>query len=528
MSEAAYLVSRALDAEREGRYLEAFELAHAALAEAPSDADAYNVIGRLCHLGGDLVSAIGLQQLALRAAPQHPRAMDDLNAALAAIPDRERGRRALAEALARVPDLGLHHLAPGALAPRADFDAVRALLEQAIAADPSLAQAHAALGNLLARHGLNDAAMIAYRRGLLLEPDDAAMHLALAEIAHEAGDEQTSSRHRAEALLRRRVYGAPDMSGAARAAHTSVLVLAAPGPWSANVALEFMLDPEQFDLQRMYLAADPPSAWEIPPHDLVFNAIGEAQAAQPAIAAAGAFLATADRPALNLPQHLAKTARPTLAMTLAGIAGLATPACARVERARVEPSADSIGGIAYPLLIRPLDTHGGRELARIADAHDLATYLESVPAAHYDVSAFVDYRSDDGFYRKYRVIFVNATPYPYHLAIAPEWMVHYRTSPMAAHAWMQAEEASFLSAPESVFPRWDHVFPAIAAAIGLDYFGIDCTRLSDGSVLVFEADAATWIHNRDIADPFAYKSAHVRRIFDAVATMIVQRARSRA
>jgi len=59
---------------------------------------------------------------------------------------------------------------------------------------------------------------------------------------------------------------------------------------------------------------------------------------------------------------------------------------------------------------------------------------------------------EDGWYRKYRVIFVDGVPYPYHLAISRSWIVHYRTSAMSEATWMRDEERRFLDDPHSVFP----------------------------------------------------------------------------
>ena len=515
----------ALIAEREGRFLDAFGLAHTALAQAPNDPDTLNVLGRMCYLGGDLTSAIGLQQHALRLAPQHPRAVHDLDAALAAIPSPKEGRDALLAAYARAPDIAVHHQAPGSLPPLAAFDEVHALIERAIHLNPSLAQAHAALGNLYVRSGRYEAALLAYRRGLLLEPDDAHMHLALAEIAYESGDEASAQGHRVAALARRRLFSTPVQATSATA---SVLVLAFPGAWSRNVCLDFMLDPARTIVHRLYLTDERfDSACPLPTYDVVFNAIGEAQAAQPFIAAAGRFIAAQGKPALNLPEHLAKTARPALAGALSGVAGCTLPKTVRRERAALgdlSGSMHAIGGIAFPLLIRPADAHGGDGLERLGDVDQIGDYLARNPSERFDLSAFVDYSDPDGFYRKYRVIFVDGTPYPYHLAIAPEWMVHYRTSPMAEHAWMRDEEARFLAGPHALFPHWDRTFGAVAAAIGLEYFGIDCARTQDGGVLIFEADAATWIHNRDRSGLFAYKARYVERIFSAVEAMFARRA----
>jgi hypothetical protein len=229
---------------------------------------------------------------------------------------------------------------------------------------------------------------------------------------------------------------------------------------------------------------------------------------------------------LNDPARIAGTARPALAATLSGVAGCSVAAAARVDAARLRElpdTAEGVAGIVFPLLVRPVDGHGGRDLVRAADAATVRAHVAATAGTAYDVSAFVDYRNGDGFYRKYRVMFVDGVAFPYHAAIDERWMIHYHRAPMAEHAWMRAEEERFLADPAAVFPGWTTTMPAIAAAIGLDYAGIDCTRLADGTVLVFEADAAMLVHGNDPPGRFGYKRPAVDRIATALGDLLERR-----
>jgi hypothetical protein len=87
---------------------------------------------------------------------------------------------------------------------------------------------------------------------------------------------------------------------------------------------------------------------------------------------------------------------------------------------------------------------------------------------------------------------------------------------------MQEEEERFLSAPQTVFPAWPSVFSSIAASLGLDYVGLDCARLPDGGVLVFEADPASWVHAHDVAAA-PYRAAAVEGISRSFTHMLEQR-----
>jgi glutathione synthase/RimK-type ligase-like ATP-grasp enzyme len=161
-------------------------------------------------------------------------------------------------------------------------------------------------------------------------------------------------------------------------------------------------------------------------------------------------------------------------------------------------------------LIRPIDSHAGKDLAKIDSLEELRAYLAATSQVdEFYLSAFIDYRNADGYFRKYRIVFVDGVAYPVHMAVSPRWMIHYYNAPMAQNAWMRDEE---------------HVFMRdIAQAIPLDYFGIDCSIASDGRVLLFEASTANIVHLRDPVDLYPYKAQYVPRIIRALERLFDQR-----
>ena len=175
-------------------------------------------------------------------------------------------------------------------------------------------------------------------------------------------------------------------------------------------------------------------------------------------------------------------------------------------------------------MIRPVGSQAGQGLAKIEGEVELREYVATNPAGEYYAGPFVDYRLADGYFRKYRIIFVQGTPYPAHLAISQRWMIHYYNAQMGEYQWMRDEEAAFLADIRSVFdgPRWD-ALEAIGRLYDLDYFGIDCTVLPDGRVFVFEADVAMLIHLNDDPELFPYKHQYVPRIIEAIQRMITSK-----
>jgi tetratricopeptide (TPR) repeat protein len=419
----------------------------------------------------------------------------------------------VARALALIPGLEDHAQIPGSALPDPSHDAAWALLERAVTLDPSCARAHAARGNLLVRRGSTIAARRSYALAARLDPYDAPARVALGELAFMAGDEREAETWFDAAFALTRQY-----ARAPRPGTRSALVLATAGPWHRNIPLDFVVDPARWALQRWYLpdaAAERPE-FRLPAYDLVIDAIGASDAGGPALAAAERFAGTQRNAVINDPRRVAGTARAALSATLRGVGNCRATESRRVTRAELLRSA-----IDVPLIVRPADAHGGQDLERIDDAAALARYAANVSAAAYDAAPFVEYRSADAFYRKYRVMFVDGEPYPYHLAIDARWMIHYHRAPMAQHPWMRAEERRFLAAPEQALPGWDTTLREIAAAIGLDYGGIDCALLPDGTLFVFEADAAMLVHN---FDPDPAKRAAYERIRAALDALLARRA----
>jgi hypothetical protein len=412
--------------------------------------------------------------------------------------------------LERFPELGEHSVAPPALLP---FDGIAQAEREltAMCAGGAPPNVLAMLGNVLVRRGRYVDALEAYRSAADGDLTDADAHWACAEIAHILDDSVTSCDYRARALALRRVFPDPMPVGA----RLPVLLLLRDAPYSVNTPLELLLDRSRVAVHKYYLEGE--TDHELPPFAVAFTAFGAAHAADDAVRRAGVF-AGGSSPLLNDPLHFERTARDSLSTTLQSIAGLVSAKAEAVSPAQAASA-------ALPVLIRPIDTHAGEGFALVDTTTALRTYLARFPAERYYRSPFVEYRSSDGLYRKFRVIFVDGVAYPYHLAAAPQWMVHYQSSPMRESSRLREEERAFLDDPSRLLPSWEQLMPQIATAIGLDYFGIDATVLPDGRLFVFEADAAMLVHDEDPRDVFAYKRPHVARIREALHTAIASRTR---
>jgi glutathione synthase/RimK-type ligase-like ATP-grasp enzyme len=233
------------------------------------------------------------------------------------------------------------------------------------------------------------------------------------------------------------------------------------------------------------------------------------------------FARACTKPWINAPEKIAPTTREGLPELLHGVGDVVMPAVLR--HAPTEGSlreAVMRAGLDYPLIVRPAGRHGGEGMARIETA-DALRAVRSGEASY--VTRYVEYRSEDGWYRKYRVIFVDRAPYPYHLAIGRNWLLHYKSADMADNPSHRREEERFLADPEAALgSRAWAALRAIAQRLDLDYAGIDFSLLPDGRVLFFEANATMLVHPESEAR-FAYKNPAAEAIFAAFDAMIEKR-----
>ncbi|HEY5411574.1 MAG TPA: hypothetical protein VIJ94_12710, partial [Caulobacteraceae bacterium] len=386
--------------------------------------------------------------------------------------------------------------------------------KRALAVAPRLAAAHAGLGALYLSVAIEDGAEHHCRLALASEPADALASQTLAEILERRGEAEAASALLDQAYARQSLFLEP----AARSRMT-VLVLSTRS--AGNVPYRRLMPPDQYTRLVWYMeyARDAQMA-ALPPYDLVFNAIGDPDLAGPAEWAMSRFLDRCSKPVLNDPARIARTSRSLTPAALGDLPDVVVPPAMRIEQATIAQlgmrGAVDEAGFEPPLLVRPTGSHGGKGLHRAMKWDELEAAGAAIGEQDLYVTAYHDYRSPDGLYRKGRAIFVDGRPFPYHWAASREWMVHYDDSGTASDPARRAEERGFLEDPAAaVGARAWAAIGRIGERLGLDYCGLDFSILADGRVLVFEANATMLAHPEDEAGPLAYKNPAVRAITDA-------------
>ena len=265
-----------------------------------------------------------------------------------------------------------------------------------------------------------------------------------------------------------------------------LLLLAANG---GNVVTAQLLDDRAMQTTALYVESYRPDVL-LPAHDLIFNAIGDVERSPDALATAQTIVAHATVPVLNDPAKVLAGGRAGVAARLRGLANVVVPRTELVPRAALTAVELARRGFAFPLLLRSPGFHTGQHFELVAGPEALAAIVAELPGDALLAIEYVDLRDAAGEVRKYRAICVGAELFPFHLAIARQWKVHYFSADMRERPDHRAEEAAFLTEGlERLGARAGAALEAIRSTLDLDYGGIDFGIDAAGNVVLFEANA---------------------------------------
>lgn len=413
--------------------------------------------------------------------------------------------------LSRAPDHVETQLALGVVLARVGRRLeARAAFERAVGLEPGHCGALVNLANALA---LDDAerAHALYAAALARDAAFVPAHRGLCSLAAARGDAAAAAGHR------RAGYGGGPFARrpyVGESVPPSVLALVSTD--GGNIGLEKLLDERRFLVHELYVEAyrDEP----LPPHALIVNAIADADRSAPALARAAGLVRAARVPVVNAPAAVATTGRVSNAVRLGRISGVIAPAARRIDRDAPPPG-------TFPLVLRVAGFHMGRGMTRVDDAGAFTNAIRSLPARADAIAIdYVETRSPDGAWRKFRVMSIDGIVFPLHLAVAHRWDVHYFSATMTERADYRAEEARFLETPRGVLGQraWD-ALARVSEALGLDYAGIDFALAADGRIVVFEANAAMTVLQPDPDERFAYRRGAADAVHEALVRMFQRR-----
>ena len=201
--------------------------------------------------------------------------------------------------------------------------AARTAYAQAVAKHPGDPMSHVNLANLLREDGNLAEAREHYETALRLEADHAEAHQGLANVLADTGDRLGAAHHKLG-------FGSwPVVAVPYHGNRPPVSLLLLAGSAGGNIPMRHFLDDRVFQtfivFVEFYDLAIP-----LPPHRMVFNAIGDADLAPSALAAAQSVLTAPVT--VNAPPSVA-TGRADTTRRLSDIAGVITPQAVTLPRA---------------------------------------------------------------------------------------------------------------------------------------------------------------------------------------------------
>jgi glutathione synthase/RimK-type ligase-like ATP-grasp enzyme len=358
-------------------------------------------------------------------------------------------------------------------------------------------------------------------------PQDANALLDLSTILQLTFNDQLALQMQAEALKIQRLYSIPS---AQQPTALRLLVLMGEGTLISNTPVECLLENSDIALDMLYVSRQVELPESLPEHDVLLVAIAESEDNIPLLYDLKDIANVWPRPVLNLPIRIALLSRDSACAMLADVKKVKMPQAVRMLRPILEQIATQqqklatvLEGGDFPIIIRPMDSHAGRGLAKIENAAALSVYLQNMSEREFYISPFVDYRSADGQFRKYRIVMMEGVPYICHLAISSHWMIHYLNAGMGESAAKRQEEAAcFLHFEEGFAKRHAVALREIDQRMGLDYLGIDCAETQDGELLIFEVDSNMVVHAFDPVDVYPYKQPQMQKVFAAFRAMLIK------
>jgi glutathione synthase/RimK-type ligase-like ATP-grasp enzyme len=289
--------------------------------------------------------------------------------------------------------------------------------------------------------------------------------------------------------------------------------------------LEFLGD-ERIAVATLRLGGLRDSKIRIGEFDLIFNGICDADSNSRSLKMAEGLTGKLSLPVVNEPRRIRETRRDRIAELLEGIEGIRVPRTIRIApRSKGELLERIRSAGIFPALVREAGTHGGSGML-LVERETPPDRLDrfAFDGRDYYVTEFVDFRDEEGLYRKYRVVFIEGERFWRHGIVSTRWKIHVsgRKELMDASAELREEEERLL---REGMPELDERFSEIAARVGLEYFGIDFALTPEGEILLFELNACMNVMGAgELPAPYEYHNARLREIRERVEKMLWKKA----
>lgn len=293
--------------------------------------------------------------------------------------------------------------------------------------------------------------------------------------------------------------------------------------------VHMFVDTHRYNISRLFVSdcdAFHHALAKLKDYDIVINCIADAEVCQSSLALLAHHLPK-NTLLINPPAAIAITTRVDICDQLSELdIALARTSQLVIQDDTVNQFIDNMpSNDSYPLLARPLGSSTGIGLEKLNTPQDLREYQINAADEPINLCPFIDFKSHDGLYRKYRVFVIDGEIYPEHCVAHNHWNVHSssRLTLMQYDETLKAQEQEFVNDYTKVLtPHHIAQIKHIYQLLQLDYFGIDFSITQQGELLLFEANAGMRV-NPDYINSFNYLVQPIDNIINAFRGMIASK-----
>ncbi len=290
-----------------------------------------------------------------------------------------------------------------------------------------------------------------------------------------------------------------------------------------TVPLLHFLDPHLYQVYKMMIGGVKSDTTRIRKPELIYNSACDPDSSQKALAASEKIISSLKVPVINHPSAIQNTTRDHLYNMLKEQDDLLIPKTIRFRPNRLNDIHKIIkeGSITFPFIFRPLGEHGEvsyRKINSLEELHELECF--AFDGREYYMTEFINYRSPDGVYRKYRFFIIGGKVIPGHLIISGNWNIHYDSQKKN----LSAQKIEEIKLEEKIFlknyrKKRISGFETLYKSVGLDYFGVDCAIDKKGRPVIFEINSCM-THLSTEKEKGYYSAKQLSYINDVIEQMI--------
>ena len=198
---------------------------------------------------------------------------------------------------------------------------------------------------------------------------------------------------------------------------------------------------------------------------------------------------------INHPEKIEKTAR-SLIGKLDHLKNLIIPKSITIKAQSYQELLNAISenAIKFPLVIRIPHFHGGKYMKLLNDSSEITEIDDWFSISNsFNLSEYYNVQNEFGYYHKARFVVIKGKVVPRHIIYSKNWCIHTdsREKDMLNNEMLRNLEKDFLAFRSPLLnDRVMSTIKQIYDEFQLEIFGVDCALLPDGTIVIFEANAA--------------------------------------